>query len=84
MTIEKMHFAQGIGVIDKIVLDIASTVKIKHPRPKGRGIEDFSLKSLRTWGNISPTPPALRPKGRGIIPLEIKNVEDLKILNWVE
>ncbi|GHV80546.1 hypothetical protein AGMMS49944_23370 [Spirochaetia bacterium] len=37
------------------------------------------MKSLRTWGNISPTPPALRPKGRGIIPLEIKKLQLLKI-----
>jgi hypothetical protein len=36
--------------------------EINNPRRKQRGIEDFSLKSLRMWGNKSPTPPVLRPK----------------------
>jgi hypothetical protein len=56
-----------IGFIKNI-----NQMKIKNPRPKGRGIEDFSLKSFRMWGNKSPTPPALRPKGRGIKPKAIK------------
>jgi hypothetical protein len=46
----------------------ADTRTIKHPRRERRGIEDFSLKSLRMWGNKSPPPPVLRPKGRGINP----------------
>jgi hypothetical protein len=43
--------------------------KIKNPRHEWRGIEDFSLKSLRMRGNNSPAPPVLRPEGRGIKPL---------------
>jgi hypothetical protein len=35
--------------------------EIKNPRRKRRGIEDFSLKSLRMWGNKSPTPPVFTP-----------------------
>jgi hypothetical protein len=45
--------------------------RIKNPRSKLRGIEDFSLKSLRMWGNKSPTPPVFRSKLRGIKPKEI-------------
>jgi hypothetical protein len=37
------------------------TVRAAEPR----GIEDFTLKSLRMWGNKSPTPPVLRPRGAG-------------------
>jgi hypothetical protein len=44
---------------------------IKNPRSKLRGIEDFSLKSLRMRGNKSPTPPVFRSKLRGIKPEEI-------------
>jgi hypothetical protein len=42
--------------------------KNKKPQDKPCGVEDFSLKSLRMWGNKSPTPPDFRPKGRGIKP----------------
>jgi hypothetical protein len=45
----------------------------KNEQPQGKpcGIEDFSLKSSRMRGNVSPAPPAMkRPKGRGIKPLK--------------
>jgi antitoxin (DNA-binding transcriptional repressor) of toxin-antitoxin stability system len=42
---------------------------IKNPRGKPRGIEDFSLKSLRMRGNISPAPPVLTaPRGGELNP----------------
>ncbi|MDR0638168.1 MAG: hypothetical protein LBG27_04575 [Spirochaetaceae bacterium] len=49
--------------------------EINNPRPEGRSIEYFSLKSLRMRGNKSPTPPDLRTKGRGINPIGIKKRE---------
>jgi hypothetical protein len=43
--------------------------KIKNPRSKLRGIEDFSLKSpLYVGEQIPHTPSSNRPKGRGIKP----------------
>jgi hypothetical protein len=51
---------------------------IKNPRSKLRGIEDFSLKYLRMWGNKSPAPPVFRPKGRGIKPKGLRPIKDKK------
>jgi predicted nucleic acid-binding protein len=42
MTFEKMYSAQGIGVIDKIVFDIASTEKLRMQK-QGKGISDDNL-----------------------------------------
>ena len=38
----------------------------KESRHERRGIEAFSLKAYRMWGNKSPAPPVLRPKGQGV------------------
>jgi hypothetical protein len=43
----------------------------KESPEQARGIEDFSLKYSRIWGNKSPTPPVFRSKLRGIKPKEI-------------
>ena len=42
--------------------------EINHPRHEWRGIEDFTLTSLRSGGTNPPLPPVSRPKGRGIKP----------------
>ena len=47
--------------------------EIKNPRPKGRGIEDFSLQYLRMRGNKSPAPPArTAPRGGELNPKRLK------------
>jgi predicted nucleic acid-binding protein len=45
---EKMYSAQGIGVIDKAILDIASMVKLKMQR-QGKGISDDDLFIAAYW-----------------------------------
>jgi hypothetical protein len=46
--------------------------RIKNPRRKQRGIEDFSLKSLLMRGNISPAPPVVTaPRGGVSDPKEV-------------
>jgi hypothetical protein len=45
----------------------------KNPRRKQRGIEDFSLKSLRMRGNKSPVPPVYVLKGGELNLKGIKN-----------
>ncbi|GHT90686.1 hypothetical protein FACS1894137_19930 [Spirochaetia bacterium] len=76
VTFEKMYFTQGIGVIDKIVLDIASTVKLKMQK-QGKGIEDDDL-FIAAYCIKHNLPLVTNNIDH------FKNVEDLKILNWVE
>ncbi|GHV34926.1 hypothetical protein AGMMS4952_27310 [Spirochaetia bacterium] len=75
-TFEKMCFAQGIGVIDKIVLDIASTIKLKMQK-QGKSIEDDDL-FIAAYCMKHNLPLVTNNIDH------FKNVEDLKILNWVE
>ena len=75
-TFEKMYFAQGIGVIDKIVLDIASTVKIRMQK-QGLGIEDDDL-FIAAYCLKHNLPLVTNNVDH------FKNVENLTILNWVE
>jgi hypothetical protein len=56
---------------NKLVRDKIIKKKERIPGAELRGIEDFSLKSLRMWGNKSPIPPGFRSKLRGIKPKEI-------------
>jgi len=49
---------------DEIIKAITKE-SIKNPRRKQRGIEDLSLKDLRTRGNKSPAPPVEPPQGAG-------------------
>jgi hypothetical protein len=58
----------GFYILVLLTACILNRLKINNSRRKRRGIEDFSLSSLRMWWNKSPTPPVLRPKGRGIKP----------------
>ncbi|GHV07121.1 ribonuclease VapC [Spirochaetia bacterium] len=75
-TFEKMYFAQGIGVIDKIVLDIASTVKLKMQK-QGQGIEDDDL-FIAAYCMKHNLPLVTNNIDH------FKNVEGLNILNWVK
>jgi predicted nucleic acid-binding protein len=73
---EKMYSVQGIGVIDKVVLDIASTVKLKMRR-QGRGIsdDDLFIAAYCLKHKLS----LVTNNTRHFI-----NVEGLEILNWIE
>jgi predicted nucleic acid-binding protein len=75
-TFEKMYLAQGIGVIDKVVLDIASTVKLRMQK-QGKGIEDDDL-FIAAYCLKHNLPLVTNNIDH------FKNVEDLKILNWVK
>jgi hypothetical protein len=61
------------GKQDRAIALLAGNTRIatviKSPRRKQRGIEDFSLKSLRMRGNKSPIPPVLTaPRGGELNP----------------
>jgi predicted nucleic acid-binding protein len=71
-----MYLAQGIGVIDKVVLDIASTVKLKMQK-QGKGISDDDL-FIAAYCLKHNLPLVTNNTDH------FKNVEGLKILNWVE
>jgi tRNA(fMet)-specific endonuclease VapC len=73
---EKMYSVQGIGVIDKAVLDIASMVKIKMQR-RGKGISDDDLFIAAYC--LRHKLPLVTNNTRHFI-----NIEGLEILNWVE
>jgi len=75
-TFEKMYSTQGIGVIDKIVLDIASTVKLKMQQ-QGKGISDDDL-FIAAYCIKYNLPLVTNNIGHFI------NIENLEILNWVE
>jgi tRNA(fMet)-specific endonuclease VapC len=72
----KMYLTQGIGVIDKAVLDIASTVKLKMQQ-QGKGIsdDDLFIAAYCLKHNL----PLVTNNTRHFI-----NVEGLEILNWME
>jgi len=74
-TFEKMYSTQGIGVIDKIVLDIASTVKLKMQQ-QGKGIsdDDLFIASFCIKYNLPLVTNNIE---------HFKNIENLEILNWV-
>ena len=72
----KMYSAGGIGVIDKTVLDIASTVKLKMQQ-QGKGISDDDLFIAAYC--IRHNLPLVTNNTRHFI-----HVENMKILNWVE
>jgi tRNA(fMet)-specific endonuclease VapC len=76
VTFEKMYSAQGIGVIDKFVLDIASTVKLKMQK-QGKGISDDDL-FIAAYCLKHHLPLVTNNTDHFI------NVERLEILNWVE
>jgi tRNA(fMet)-specific endonuclease VapC len=75
-TFEKMYSSQGIGVIDKIVLDIASTVKLNMQR---QGIvisdDDLFIAAYCIKHNL----PLVTNNTKHFI-----NIENINILNWVE
>jgi len=73
---EKMYSIQGIGVIDKIVLDIASTVKLKMQQ-QGKDISDDDLFIAAYC--IKYNLPLVTNNIRHFM-----NIENLEILNWVE
>jgi hypothetical protein len=60
-----IEFAHGLIIL---------VLKNKESPEQVRGIEDFSLMSLRMWGNKSPTPPVFRSKLRGIKPKKINKI----------
>ncbi|MDR1930386.1 MAG: hypothetical protein LBQ44_07120 [Treponema sp.] len=74
-TFEKMYLAQGIGVIDKVVLDIASTVKLKMQQ-QGKGIsdDDLFIAAYCLKHNL----PLVTNNTRHFL-----DIEGLNILNWV-
>jgi tRNA(fMet)-specific endonuclease VapC len=76
LSFEKMYSAQGIGVIDKAILDIASTVKLKMQR-QGRSIsdDDLFIAAYCLKHKLS----LVTNNTRHFI-----NVEGLEILNWIE
>jgi predicted nucleic acid-binding protein len=71
-----MYLIQGIGVIDKVVLDIASTVKLKMQK-QGKGIsdDDLFIAAYCLKYNLSLVTNNID---------HFKNVENLQILNWVD
>ncbi|MDR1804226.1 MAG: PIN domain-containing protein [Treponema sp.] len=73
---EKMYSSQGIGVIDKIVLDIASTVKLKMQN-QGKGIsdDDLFIAAYCLKYNL----PLVTNNSKHFI-----NVDNLEILNWLD
>jgi tRNA(fMet)-specific endonuclease VapC len=71
-----MYSVQGIGVIDKAVLDIASKVKLKMQR-QGKGISDDDLFIAAYF--LRHELPLVTNNTRHFI-----NIEGLEILNWVE
>jgi len=73
---EKMYSAQGIGVIDKIVFDIASTVKLKMQQ-QGKNISDDDLFIAAFC--IKYNLPLVTNNTRHFM-----NIENLEILNWAE
>ena len=75
-TFDKMYLIQGVGVIAKIVLDIASTVKQKMQQ-KGKGIsdDDLFIAAYCLKHNL----PLVTNNVRHFV-----NVEGLETLNWVE
>ncbi|WP_010253522.1 PIN domain-containing protein [Treponema primitia] len=73
---EKMYLAQGVGAIDKAVLDIASTVKMKMQN-HGKGISDDDL-FIAAYCLKHNLPLVTNNTDHFI------NVESLEILNWVE
>jgi predicted nucleic acid-binding protein len=75
-TFEKMYSTQGIGVIDKNILDIAVTERLKLQK-KGFSIEDDDL--LIAAYCINHDLPLVTNNTRHFI-----NIKRLKILNWVE
>ena len=75
-TFEKMYSSQGIGVIDKIVLDIASAVKLKMQQ-QGKGISDDDLFIAAYC--IKHNLPLVTNNTRHFI-----NIENLEILNWLD
>jgi predicted nucleic acid-binding protein len=73
---EKMYSVHGIGVIDKIVLDITSTVKLKLQK-QGIGIDDNDLFIAAYC--LKHNLPLVTNNTR-----HFSNVDGLKILNWTE
>jgi ABC-type glycerol-3-phosphate transport system substrate-binding protein len=56
-----MGGCDGLFIPSNVANPDAAVAVIKNPRRERRGSEAFSLKSLRMWGNKSPTPPVLTP-----------------------
>jgi tRNA(fMet)-specific endonuclease VapC len=73
---ERMYSEKGIGVIDKTVLDIASTLKQKTQQ-QGKGIsdDDLFIAAYCLKHNL----PLVTNNTRHFM-----DIEGLKILNWVE
>jgi len=73
---EKMYSTGGIGIIDKSILDIASTVKLKMQQ-KGKGIsdDDLFIASYCIRHNL----PLVTNNTKHFV-----NIENMEILNWVE
>ena len=72
----KMYSAGGIGVIDKAVLDIASTVKLKMQQ-QGKGISDDDLFIAAYC--IRHNLPLVTNNTSHFI-----NIENLEIINWAD
>ena len=76
VTFEKMYSAQGIGVIDKIVFDIASTVKLKmQQQVKNISDDDLFIAAFCIKYNL----PLVTNNTRHFM-----NIENMEIQNWVE
>jgi predicted nucleic acid-binding protein len=71
-----MYSVHDIGVIDKIVLDIASTVKLKLQQ-QGKNISDDDL--LIAAFCIKYNLPLVTNNKKHFL-----NIENLEILNWAE
>jgi tRNA(fMet)-specific endonuclease VapC len=73
---ERMYSEKGIGVIDKAVLDIASTVKLEMRR-QGTGISDADLFIAAYC--LKHNLPLVTNNTK-----HFENIKDLKIVNWKE
>jgi hypothetical protein len=68
----KYKLPDAVRFKDEVVYSACHHIRIKHPRHEWRGIKDFSLKSLRMWGNKSPHPQFYALNGGELTPLAIK------------
>ena len=73
MVFEKMYSSQGIGIIDKNVLDIASRIKVKLQN-KGVTIDDDVLIAAYC---VKHNLPLVTNNTK-----HFRDIEDLQIINW--
>jgi tRNA(fMet)-specific endonuclease VapC len=76
LVFKKMYSSGGVGAIDKTVLDIASTIKLKLQQ-QGKGISDDDLFIAAYC--IRHDLPLVTNNTRHFI-----HIENIKIINWAE